>query len=143
MPAPSQVAAPLQVGMKACTSRLITSNDLLAFATLTGDFNPLHVDKAAAAAGPFGEPIAHGMLTASLISKLLGTELPGGNTIYLSQNLRFLAPVKVGDLVTATVEVTAIEKRRVTLRTVCEVDGKPVLEGEAIVLVPPTRLMAA
>jgi 3-hydroxybutyryl-CoA dehydratase len=129
--------------MTASTTRLITSDDLLAFATVTGDFNPLHVDATAAAAGPFGEPIAHGMLTASLISKVLGTELPGSNTIYLSQSLRFLAPVRVGERVTASVEVTAIDKRRVTLRTVCTVGGKPVLEGEAVVLVPDPVQLAA
>jgi 3-hydroxybutyryl-CoA dehydratase len=86
----------------------------------------------------FKERIAHGMLSASLISTVLGTRLPGAGTIYLGQNLKFRAPVKIGETVTATVTVTALDaaKKRVTLSTVCTVAGKPVIDGEATVMVP-------
>jgi 3-hydroxybutyryl-CoA dehydratase len=86
----------------------------------------------------FKERIAHGMLSAGLISAVLGTRLPGEGSIYLSQNLKFRAPVKIGDTVTATVEITALDpvKKRVTLSTTCTVAGKPVIEGEATVMVP-------
>jgi 3-hydroxybutyryl-CoA dehydratase len=86
----------------------------------------------------FKERIAHGMLSAGLISAVLGTKLPGPGTVYLAQNLKFRAPVKIGDTVTAVVEVTALDaaKRRATLSTTCLVGGKPVIEGEAVVMVP-------
>jgi 3-hydroxybutyryl-CoA dehydratase len=93
-----------------------------------------------AAASPFKERIAHGMLSAGLISAVLGTRLPGPGTIYLGQTLSFRRPVKIGDTVTATVEVIALdaEKKRATLKTVCTVGGKTVIEGEALVM-PPSR----
>jgi 3-hydroxybutyryl-CoA dehydratase len=92
----------------------------------------------------FKERIAHGMLSASLVSTVLGTRLPGPGTIYLSQTLKFRAPVRIGDTVTATATVAALDaaKKRATLTTVCTVAGKPVLEGEALVLVPSREASA-
>jgi 3-hydroxybutyryl-CoA dehydratase len=128
----------LRVGMTASTRKTITEADILLYSAVSTDTNPVHIDAEAAAAGPFGQRVAHGMLTAGLISAVLGTRLPGPGSIYLAQTLRFRAPVKIGDTVTATVEVTDInvEKKRATLKTVCSVAGKPVIEGEATVLVP-------
>jgi 3-hydroxybutyryl-CoA dehydratase len=128
----------LQVGMTASTGKTITEADILLYAAVSTDTNPVHIDAEAAAAGPFKQRIAHGMLTAGLISAVLGTKLPGPGSIYMAQTLRFRAPVKIGDTVTATVEVTDInvEKKRATLKCVCSVAGKPVIEGEATVLVP-------
>jgi len=128
----------LRVGMTASTGKTITEADILLYSAVSTDTNPVHIDAEAAAAGPFGQRVAHGMLTAGLISAVLGTRLPGPGSIYLAQTLRFRAPVKIGDTVTATVEVTDInvEKKRATLKTVCSVAGKPVIEGEATVLVP-------
>ena len=107
------------VGQSAELTRTIVEADVMAFATLTGDFNPVHVDAAAAAASSFGERIVHGMLTASLLSTVLAMQLPGPGAIYLSQTLQFLRPVKLGDTVTARVELTAIDltTRRLTLAT--------------------------
>lgn len=128
----------LRVGMTASTRKTITEADILLYAAVSTDTNPVHIDAEAAAAGPFGQRIAHGMLTAGLISAVLGTKLPGPGSIYMGQTLRFRAPVKIGDTVTATVEVIDInvDKKRATLKTVCSVAGKPVIEGEATVLVP-------
>ena len=128
----------LKVGMTASTGKTITEADILLYAAVSTDTNPLHIDAEAAAAGPFGQRVAHGMLTAGLISAVLGTGLPGPGAVYLGQTLRFRAPVKIGDTVTATVEVTDInvEKKRATLKTVCTVAGKHVIDGEATVLVP-------
>jgi 3-hydroxybutyryl-CoA dehydratase len=128
----------LRVGMTASTGKTITEADILLYAAVRTDTNPLHIDAEAAAAGPFGQRVAHGMLTAGLISAVLGTRLPGPGCVYLAQTLRFRAPVKIGDTVTATVEVTDINvaKKRATLKCVCSVAGKPVVEGEATVLVP-------
>ena len=121
----------LRVGMTASTRKTITEADILLYSAVSTDTNPVHIDAEAAAAGPFGQRVAHGMLTAGLISAVLGTRLPGPGSIYLAQTLRFRAPVKIGDTVTATVEVTDInvEKKRATLKTVCSVAGKPVIEG--------------
>lgn len=128
----------LRVGQSASVAKTVTEADILMFAAVSTDTNPVHIDAEAAARTPFKERIAHGMLSAGLISAVLGTKLPGPGTIYLSQSLRFRAPVKIGATVTATAEVTALdpEKKRVTLRTVCTVGGKPVIEGEAVVLAP-------
>jgi len=128
----------LQVGMTASTGKTITEADILLFAAVSTDTNPVHLNEEFAATTPFKQRIAHGMLTAGLISAVLGTQLPGQGVIYLGQTLRFRAPVKIGDTVTATVEVTEVnvEKKRATLKTVCTVAGKPVIEGEATVLVP-------
>lgn len=130
-------AAPLPaIGMTATRSRTITEADIVLYAGLTGDQNPLHMDAVYAASTPFGGRIAHGMLTAGLISAVLGNDLPGPGAIYLSQSLRFLAPVHIGDTITARAEVTAVreEKRIVTLRTECaNQHGTLVLSGEAVV----------
>jgi 3-hydroxybutyryl-CoA dehydratase len=130
----------IQPGMTAETGKTITEADILMFAAVSTDTNPVHINAEVAAKSPFGERIAHGMLSAGLISAVLGTKLPGPGTIYLGQTLRFRAPVKIGDTVTARVEVTAVDlaKKRATLKTECFVAGKVVIEGEAVVM-PPTR----
>ena len=128
----------LALGQTASTAKTITEADILMFTAVSTDTNPVHIDAGAAKASIFGERIAHGMLSAGLISAVLGTKLPGNGTIYLAQSLRFRAPVKIGDTVTATVEITALDpaKKRATLKTLCTVGGKPVIEGEAQVQVP-------
>jgi 3-hydroxybutyryl-CoA dehydratase len=128
----------LKLGQTASFAKTITEADILLFAGVSGDTNPVHIDAEAAARTPFKERIAHGMLSASLISTVLGTRLPGPGTIYLAQNLKFRAPVRIGATVTATAEITALdaEKKRATLKTTCTVEGKPVIEGEAVVMVP-------
>ena len=127
------------LGQSAELTRTFTEADVMAFARVSGDFNPVHVDAAAAAASSFGERIVHGMLTASLFSTLLATKLPGPGAIYLSQSLAFLRPVKLGDTVTARVSITAIDvdKRRLTVTTlVLNARGKNVVTGEAVVQLP-------
>ena len=128
----------LSVGQTASLGKTITEADILMFAAVSMDTNPVHLNAEAAAGSVFKERIAHGMLSAGLISAVLGTQLPGPGTIYMGQSLRFRAPVKIGDTVTATAEVTALdpEKKRVTLKTVCTVAGKVVIDGEATVLAP-------
>ena len=125
----------LQVGQTASTGKTITEADILMFAAVSTDTNPVHIDaEAAAGSRSSSERIAHGMLSAGLISAVLGTQLPGPGTIYMRQTLRFRAPVKIGDTVTATVEVTALRRRRRSgppCSTVCTVGGKAVIEGEA------------
>lgn len=128
----------LAIGQKASFGKTITEADIVLFAAVTGDTNPMHLNAEYAKTSIFKERIAHGMLAAGLITKVLGTQLPGPGTIYMSQTLKFRAPVRIGETVTATVEVLALhpEKHRATLRTVCTVAGEPVLEGEAFVSVP-------
>ena len=129
----------LTVGATASRSKTFTEDDVRFFAHLSGDANPVHLDEAYAASTRFGRRIVHGMFTAALISAVLGNDLPGPGTIYLSQTLQFKAPVYLGDTVTATVEVTRIREERgiVTLATTCtRQDGTVVLVGEAVVLVP-------
>src|SRR5215210_952246 len=129
----------LSVGDAAEISRTVTEEDVRAFADLTGDRNPVHLDDEYAAGTRFGRRIAHGMLGASLISAVLANELPGRGTVYLSQTLRFNAPVFPGDTVTARVVVKAIreDKPIVTLETFCTNQrGERVVEGEAVVLAP-------
>ena len=130
----------LQVGQQASTGKTITEADILLFAAVSTDTNPVHINAEVAAGSIFGQRIAHGMLSASLISAVLGTRLPGPGTIYLSQSLRFRAPVKIGDTVTATAEVTALDpaRKRATLKTTCTVAGNLVIDGEALVI-PPSR----
>jgi 3-hydroxybutyryl-CoA dehydratase len=127
----------LSLGQSASFAKTITEADILLFAAVSGDTNPVHINAEAAAASMFKERIAHGMLSASLISTVLGTRLPGPGTIYLGQSLKFKAPVRIGETVTATATITALDavKRRATLSTVCTVGGKPVIEGEATVMV--------
>ena len=128
-----------KVGDAAEVSKTITDADVRAFAELTGDRNPVHLDEEFAATTRFGRRIAHGMLGASLISTVLASELPGRGTVYLSQTLRFTAPVFIGDTVTARVAVKHVreDKPVVTLETVCTNQrGERVVEGEAVVLLP-------
>jgi 3-hydroxybutyryl-CoA dehydratase len=128
----------LSVGQSAELVRTVAEADIVAFAEVTGDSNPVHLDADYAATTNFGERIAHGMLSAGYISAVLGTTLPGPGAIYLSQSLAFKRPVKIGAEVTARVTVTAIDdvKGRVTLDTTCLVGGKAVVGGEAVVMVP-------
>ncbi len=127
----------LSLGQSASFAKTITEADILLFAAVSGDTNPVHINAEAAAASIFKERIAHGMLSASLISTVLGTKLPGAGTIYLGQSLKFKAPVKIGQTVTATLVVTALDpaRKRATLSTTCIVEGKTVIEGEATVMV--------
>jgi 3-hydroxybutyryl-CoA dehydratase len=130
----------LYAGQAASLEVTVTEALVQAFAEVTGDRNPLHLDEAAAAHGPFGRRVAHGMLGAGLFSALLGTRLPGPGTIYLEQSLRFLAPVFVGDQVTATVTILEppSERGRLRLRTeLVRADGVLAITGEALVKVPP------
>ena len=128
----------LEIGMEAEHERVVTGNDIEVFAELSGDDNPVHLDADFAAKSPFKARIAHGMLTASFISTVLGTKLPGYGCIYLSQTLRFKAPVKIGDTVRALARITSLDrnKRRAALDCSVSVGDKVVLEGEALVLVP-------
>jgi len=128
----------LEVGQTAELRRTVAASDLDAFAAVTGDTNPVHLDEAYAAATPFKGRIAHGMLSAGYISAVLGTRLPGPGAVYVSQSLSFRRPVRIGDEVTAEVKVTAIDaaRGRVTFATNCVVAGKTVVEGEAVVIVP-------
>jgi 3-hydroxybutyryl-CoA dehydratase len=129
----------LNVGDGAEVSKTITDEDVRAFAELTGDRNPVHLDEEYASTTRFGRRIAHGMLGASLISTVLASELPGPGSVYLSQTLRFNAPVFLGDTVTARVTVKHVreDKPVVMLETVCTNQrGERVVEGEAVVLVP-------
>ncbi len=126
----------LAVGLTAAFSKTITESDVTLFAGVTGDFNPVHVDAVAAAKTRFGGRIAHGMLSAGLISAAIANRLPGAGSIYLGQTLKFTLPVRIGDTVTATVTVAELlSKRRVRLTTVCtNQNGETVLEGEATVM---------
>ena len=128
----------LEVGMMRSLRKVVTDEDIEMFAQVSTDRNPVHLDDAYAQDTIFEGRIAHGMLTAGLVSAVIGEQLPGHGTVYLGQSLRFLAPVRPGDMVTAEVEVTAIDykKRKVTLDTRCLVDGRKVLAGEAVVLAP-------
>jgi 3-hydroxybutyryl-CoA dehydratase len=128
----------LTVGQSAEMMRVVGSADIEAFAEVSGDTNPVHLDEAYARGTTFGGRIAHGMLSAAYISAVLGTRLPGPGAIYLSQQLRFRRPVKIGDPVVARVTVKALDEKRghATLTTVCEVNGKTVVDGEAVVMVP-------
>jgi 3-hydroxybutyryl-CoA dehydratase len=128
----------IEVGSSAEHTKTITEADLILFAGITGDFNPLHMNAEAAARSRFGGRIAHGMLTASLLSTLVGMKIPGKDALYMSQTLRFTKPVRIGDTITARAEVLEVmrAKRRVRMRTTCRnQDGETVLEGEALVMV--------
>jgi 3-hydroxybutyryl-CoA dehydratase len=127
----------LKAGDAATRTKTITDEDIRAFAELSGDRNPVHLDDEYASGTRFGRRIAHGMLAASLVSATLANELPGRGSVYLSQTLRFVAPVFPGDTVTARVEVTKVreDKPVVTLETVCTNQrGEKLIEGEAVVL---------
>ena len=128
----------LSVGMTAVYAKTVTDADIVMFAGISGDTNPVHLNQEYAAGTMFQSRIAHGMLSASFISTVLGTKLPGPGCIYMNQTLKFKAPVRVNDTVRARATVTDIvpEKRRVLLKTVCTVGDMVVLEGEATVMVP-------
>jgi len=128
----------LAVGTTETLRKTIDSDDVVGFAEVTGDRNPIHLSEHFAAKTPFGTRIAHGLYTASLISAVLGTRLPGPGAIYISQTLNFRAPVKIGDTVEVTVTVAELitEKCRARLTCMCSVDGETVLDGEAWVKVP-------
>ena len=128
----------LSVGMAETLSKTIASSDVVGFAQLTGDRNPIHLSEHFAAKTPFKGRIAHGLYTASLISAVIGTRLPGPGAVYISQTLRFLAPVKIGETIDAIVEVAELieEKHRARLRCTCKVGSTVVLEGEALVKIP-------
>jgi len=133
----------LSVGQSAVYARTVTEADILMFAGVSGDYNPVHINEELAASTMFGGRIAHGMLSAGFISAVLANKLPGPGTIYLSQTLKFKAPVRPGDTVTATVTVREVNvpKNRVVLDTVCTVAGKVVIEGECQMM-PPVRAAA-
>ena len=128
----------LEVGMTAIYSRTVTESDIVLFCGISGDTNPIHLDREYAARTRFGGTIAHGMLSASFISTVIGTKLPGPGAIYVSQNCRFKAPVRAGGTVVAQVTVIELtpEKKRARLDTTCSIGAKVVIDGEAVVMVP-------
>ncbi|MEM8822745.1 MAG: MaoC family dehydratase [Pseudomonadota bacterium] len=131
----------IEIGMSRSLTKIVTDRDIELFAEVSTDHNPVHLDDAYAQDTIFEGRIAHGMLTAGLISAVIGEQLPGHGTVYLGQSLKFLAPVRPGDLVEAVVTVTDMDlgKRRVTMDTHCTVGGKKVLKGEAVVLAPSKK----
>ena len=131
----------IEIGMSRSLTKIITDRDIEMFAEVSTDHNPVHLDDDYAQDTIFQGRIAHGMLTAGLISAVIGEQLPGHGTVYLGQTLKFMAPVRPGDLVHAQVDVTDIDhrKRRVTLDTHCRVDDTIVLKGEAVVLAPSRK----
>ena len=128
----------LSIGMTETLSKTISSSDVVGFAQLTGDRNPIHLSEHFAAKTSFGRRIAHGLYTASLISAVLGTRLPGPGAIYISQTLNFRAPVRIGDRVDVTVRVAELipDRHRARLTCICKVADEIVLDGEALVKVP-------
>lgn len=132
----------LKPGMSAVFAKTITEADIVLFAAASGDNNAVHINEEFAQTTQFKGRIAHGMLTASVISAAIASRLPGPGTVYLSQNLRFRAPVRPGDTVHATVTVKEMlpEKRRVSLTTVCSVDNKVVIDGDALVMPTSTQV---
>ena len=131
----------IELGMSRSLRKVVTDRDIEMFAEVSTDHNPVHLDESYAQDTIFEGRIAHGMLTAGLISAVIGEQLPGHGAVYLGQNLKFLAPVRPGDSVVAEVTVMDIDhaKRRVTLDTTCYVDGKKVLVGDAKVLAPSRK----
>ncbi|MEP2683174.1 MaoC family dehydratase [Sulfitobacter sp. W002] len=132
----------IEIGMTRHLRKVVTDTDIEMFAQVSTDHNPVHLDDAYARDTIFEGRIAHGMLTAGLVSAVIGEQLPGHGTIYLGQSLKFLGPVRPGDMVLAEVTVTDMDiaKRRVKMDCRCSVDGKPVLAGEATVLAPSAKL---
>jgi 3-hydroxybutyryl-CoA dehydratase len=128
----------LSLGQTETLAKTVDSSDVVGFAAVTGDRNPIHLSEHFAAKTPFGTRIAHGLYTASLISAVLGTRLPGPGAVYISQTLNFRAPVKIGDTVDVTVKVAELmpAKFRARLECICAVEGETVLDGEAWVKVP-------
>lgn len=132
----------MEIGMVRTLSKVVTDRDIELFAEVSTDRNPVHLDETYARNTMFKGRIAHGMLTAGLISAVIGEQLPGHGSIYLGQSLKFLAPVRPGDQVETQVKVTAIDqaRRRVTLETQCMVGNTVVLKGEALVLAPSRKI---
>lgn len=131
-----------EIGQSAEVTKVFSEEDVFLFAGITGDRNPIHISKEFAAKTRFGERIAHGILTAGLISAAIGMKLPGPGCLYLSQTLSFLGPVRIGDEITARVEIVeVISEKRLRLRTQCvNQRGEVVLDGEAIIVPPrPAR----
>ena len=128
----------LSVGMTETLTKTVSSHDVVGFAELTGDRNPIHLSEHFAAKTAFGRLIAHGLYTASLISAVLGTRLPGPGAVYVSQTLHFRAPVRIGDTVDVTVTVAELDPQRLRakLTCICRVGDAVVLDGEALVKVP-------
>jgi 3-hydroxybutyryl-CoA dehydratase len=128
----------LSVGMTAVFAKTVTEADIVLFAGISGDINPVHLNHEFATETMFEGRIAHGMLTASFISTVIGTKLPGPGAIYLKQSLNFKAPVRAGDTVRARVTITKVnaEKRRIVMDTVATIGEQIVLDGEATILVP-------
>lgn len=127
------------IGQKASFSKTITETDLVLYAGLSGDYNPIHIDQEYAKETRFGRRIAHGLLTTSLISRILGMHLPGPGSIYLEQTLKFKKPVFIGDTITTSAEIREIieEKNIIRLKTECKKqDGSVVIEGIATMMVP-------
>lgn len=134
----------LTLGQKASFSKHVTEQDVVLFAAVSGDVNPVHLDEDFAAKTMFGERIAHGMLSGAVISAALAIELPGPGVIYLGQTLRFTRPVRIGDEITAHLEVTEKREGKGIVKLACEVvnqDGKVVVSGEATVLAPPEKIV--
>ena len=133
---PELAYSDIKIGAEASFAKTITEGDVVLYAGITGDFNPIHIDAEYARQSMFKERIAHGMLVSGLISAVLGTQLPGPNSIYLGQELKFTAPVKIGDTVTAVITVTdkRDDKRIITLKTtVSNQRGEVVVDGSAVV----------
>jgi 3-hydroxybutyryl-CoA dehydratase len=132
----------LASGMRAKFIRTVSEQDIASFGEVSGDTNPMHFDETFAQATPFRGRIAHGILTASYISTVLGMEMPGPGTIFLGLNIRFKAPVRIGDTVTAVCTVREVlpERRRVIFDCACSVGDTLVLEGEATVMPPPRKV---
>ena len=131
----------MEIGMTRSLSKIVTDRMIELFAEVSSDRNPVHLDESYARDTIFEGRIAHGMLTAGLISAVIGEQLPGHGAVYLGQTLKFMAPVRPGDRVTATVTVTAMDiaRRRVTLDCACRVGDRIVLKGEALVLAPSAK----
>lgn len=127
------------IGQSACTAKTISETDVYLFAGITGDMNPMHVNAPYASGSLFGNRVAHGMLSAGLISAVLGMQLPGPGSVYLGQQLKFVRPVYLGDTITAQATITDIdrEKNRAVLSTLCtNQKGEVVVTGEATMLLP-------
>jgi 3-hydroxybutyryl-CoA dehydratase len=131
----------LSVGMRDTTSRIIRNDDVIGFAALSGDHNPIHLSDHFARKTRFGGRIVHGLFTASLISAVIGSRLPGPGAVYISQSLNFRGPVKIGDIVHVSVEVIELIERgrRVRLKCECRIDDKVVLDGEGLLSLPPAN----
>ena len=138
---PGKTFEELEIGMSHEEAHTVSEQDVQDFARISGDYNPLHMDEEYAKTTMFGERIAHGALSASYISAILGNDLPGPGAVFTDLNMRFKRPVKIGSTVIARAEVTDLQPRgnRVTLAISCSVDGKVVLGGDAKVMVPSKK----